>query len=95
MTGAASSAKRYLIIWGWLAGLMLAGVLLAESGLALAPALIVATVLVLALVKAVLVALYYMHLKSDRRLLALVLLAPFALLALVLVLLYSSTLVRL
>lgn len=95
MSGAVSSARVYLIVWGWLAGLMLLGVVLAESGLAWAPAVIVAAVLSLSLVKAVLVILYYMHLKTDRRLLALVLLAPFALVALVLGLLFSSTLVRL
>jgi len=95
MSGALSSARVYLIVWAWLAGLMLLGVVLAESGLALTPALVVAAVLSLSLVKAVLVILYYMHLKTDRRLLALVLLAPFVLVALVLGLLFSSTLVRL
>ncbi len=84
------SAKLYLIIWGWLAGLMLLGVFLSE--LPISKAAVVLIVLGLSSIKAVLVALYYMHLKSDRRVLAMVALSPLLLLVLVAVLLGSSTL---
>ena len=87
---AASSARIYLIIWGWLAGLMLLGVFLCESALPISRATIVMTVLALSTIKALLVALYYMHLNTDRRLLALVVLAPFALVLLVLGVIFSS-----
>ena len=88
-----ASAKTYLAIWGWLAGLMLLGVLLSE--LPISKATVVLLVLGLSSVKALLVVLYYMHLKFDRRLLALVLLAPVVLVLLAVGLLYSSTFVRL
>ncbi len=87
------TAKMYLKIWGWLAGLMLLGVLLSE--LPISKATVVLLVLGLSSVKAFLVVLYYMHLKFDRRLLALVLLAPVVLVLLAVGLLYSSTFVRL
>ena len=90
---AQATAKTYLKIWGWLAGLMLLGVLLSE--LPISKATVVLLVLGLSSVKALLVVLYYMHLKFDRRLLALVLLAPVVLVLLAVGLLYSSTFVRL
>ena len=90
---AASPARLYLIIWAWLAGLMLLGVLLSE--LPISKTTIVLLVLALSSIKAFLVALYYMHLKVDRRLLALVVLAPFLLVILALGVVFSSRLVRL
>ena len=87
-----ASAKTYLVIWGWLAGLMLLGVFL--SALPISKETVVLLVLALSSIKAGLVALYYMHLKFDRRLLALVILAPFLLLALALTVVFSHTLVR-
>jgi caa(3)-type oxidase subunit IV len=48
----------------------------------------------LSLIKAVLVVLHYMHLKTDRRVLAFVLIAPFILIALALCVVFSSRLVR-
>ena len=87
------SAKTYLAIWGWLAGLMLLGVALSE--LPISKTMIVVIVLGLSSIKAVLVALYYMHLKFDQRLLALVLLTPLALIGLALTVVFSSYLVRL
>jgi caa(3)-type oxidase subunit IV len=96
MTETTDSTRLYLIIWGWLAGLMLLGVLVSERPiLPLAKAGIVALVVVLSTVKAVLVAMYYMHLKMDRRALLFIIGAPFVLVTLVLGLLFSSTLVRL
>jgi cytochrome c oxidase subunit 4 len=86
----------YLVIWGWLAGLMLVGVLVSERPiLPLAKAGLVALVLALSTVKAALVAMYYMHLKMDRRLLLLVVFTPFVLIALALGVVFSSTLIRL
>ena len=94
MTSAASSLSNiYLIIWGWLAGLMLIGVFL--SALPIPKATIVLLVLALSSIKASLVALYYMHLKTDRRLLAFVLIAPFVIIALALGVVCSSTLIHL
>ena len=91
-----SSTKLYLAIWGWLAGLMLLGVLVSELPiLPVAKAWIVLTVVILSTIKASLVALYYMHLKMDQRLLAFVALAPFLLIALALSVVFSSHFVRL
>ena len=87
------SAKTYLLIWAWLAGLMLLGVLLSE--LPIPKSTVVLIVLALSTIKATLVALYYMHLKSDRRLLAFVLIAPFIIIALALGVVCSSALIRL
>lgn len=89
-------ARIYLIIGAWLAGLMLLGVGLSELPiLPLPKAGIVLIVLTLSAIKAGLVALYYMHLKIDRWLLALVALSPFVLIALALGVVFSSLLVRL
>ena len=88
-----SSVRTYLSIWGWLAGLMLLGVGL--SMLPISKATVVLIVLALSSVKAMLVVLYYMHLKFDRWLLALVALVPLVLISLALAVVYSSRLVRL
>ena len=90
---ARTSTTRYLAVWGWLAGLMLVGVLLSE--LPLPTGTIVLLVLALSSVKAGLVVLYYMHLKLDRRLLALVALFPLLLIALAVSVVFSSRLIRL
>lgn len=95
---ATSAHRGYLLIGIWLAGLMLLGVLLSElSGgwLPLPRWGVVTLVLVLATIKATLVALYFMHLRTDERLLAAVALAPFVLILLVLGVIFSSHLVRL
>ena len=91
-----ASTRLYLVIWAWLAGLMLLGVILSElSILPLPHSGVIAVVAGLSTVKAGLVALYYMHLKGDQRLLAFVALVPFLLIALVLSVIFSSTLIRL
>jgi len=95
---AAPTQRTYLLIGIWLAGLMLLGVLLSElsGGWLPLPRWGVATlVLVLSTIKAVLVALYFMHLKTDQRLLILVALFPFALILLALGVVFSSYLIRL
>ena len=90
-------APNYLLIGIWLAGLMLLGVLLSEltgGGLPLPKWAVVTIILGLSTIKAMLVALYYMHLKTDQRLLAVVALVPFALILLAHGVLFSSRLVR-
>ena len=89
----ASTVRTYLAIWGWLAGLMFIGVLLSE--LHIPKRTIVMTVLGLSSIKAMLVAMYYMHLKMDRRLLTVVLLAPVGLILLALGVILSSHFIRL
>ncbi|MBI3010042.1 MAG: cytochrome C oxidase subunit IV family protein [Candidatus Omnitrophica bacterium] len=92
-SAAVPSPKLYLIIWFWLAGLMLLGVLLSE--LPISKSAIVTIILLLSSIKAILVSLYYMHLKADHRLLAVVLLAPLLLIGLAVALVLSSRLIRL
>ena len=89
---------NYLVIGIWLAGLMLLGVLLSElSGHALPLPRwgVVSLILVLSTIKASLVALYYMHLQSDRRLLAFVAVAPLLLIVLALSVVFASRFVHL
>lgn len=90
---AASSAKTYLWVWVWLAGLMLLSVVLSE--LAIPKRTIIMLILALSTLKALLVALYYMHLKIDRRLLIFVALFPLMLVGLAVLLVLSSYLVKL
>ena len=87
------SSAKYLWIWAWLAGLMLLSVLLSE--LSLPKRTIVFGVLALSTIKAALVGLYYMHLKFDRRVLALVAMFPLVVIALAILLVLSSRLVTL
>ena len=94
----AVGSRKYLIIGMWLAGLMLLGVLLSELGGGILPIPrwgVAVLILALSTIKATLVALYYMHLQSDRRLLALVAAAPFLLILLALGVIFSSRLIRL
>ena len=94
----AISTRTYLLIGMWLAGLMLLGVLLSELSGGWLPIPrwgVVTLILVLSTIKATLVALYYMHLQSDRRILALVAVAPFLLILLALGVVFSSHFVRL
>ncbi len=93
MAHAASSAKTYLWVWVWLAGLMLLSVVLSE--LQIPKQTIILAILALSAVKALLVALYYMHLKIDHRLLVFVAIAPLIVVSLVVLLLLSSRLVHL
>ena len=97
MTGEHSaSTKTYLAIWGWLAVLMLVGVALSERHILPFPRWgIILTIVALSTIKAALVALYYMHLKLDRRVLTFIALTPLVLISLAVFLLYSSTLVHL
>jgi cytochrome c oxidase subunit 4 len=74
------SYASYLLIWVWLIALLIAGTLvsylpLSKTGIAL-------LILAIALAKAVLVALFYMHLKFERLALWAVALFPFFLIGL-------------
>ena len=89
-----ASPTTYLWIWGWLAGLMLLGVLLAEK-LTASKQVVVLAIMGLSTVKAVLVGAYYMHLKFDRRWLTYVALFPLLIIALAVLLVSSSRVVRL
>ncbi|MBI4323454.1 MAG: cytochrome C oxidase subunit IV family protein [Candidatus Omnitrophica bacterium] len=93
MSDSHAPASTYLWIWCWLAGLMLLGV--AFSALPLSKSTIALAILTLSTVKAALVVLYYMHLKSDRRVLALVAVFPLVVIALATLLVLSSRLVTL
>ncbi|MBI3083607.1 MAG: cytochrome C oxidase subunit IV family protein [Candidatus Omnitrophica bacterium] len=89
---------RYLLIGIWLAGLMLLGVVFSEVSGGFLPLPrwgVVTLILALSTIKATLVALYYMHLQSDRKLLVLVALAPVLLIVLACGVIFSSRLVRL
>ncbi len=91
-----NAAKSYIFIWFWLAALMLLGVFLSEANiLPFQRGVIVAIIVGLSTIKAVLVALYYMHLKLDRRILVFIALTPFVLISLALCVIYSSKLIRL
>ena len=74
---------NYVGIWVWLAALMLLSVL--ASHLPASAVLIIGIVLLLSLVKAMLVALYYMHLKFERRLLLMVIIPPLILAAILVI----------
>ena len=92
------ASPNYLLIGIWLAGLMLLGVLLSEVSGGVLPLPkwgVVTLILMLSTIKATLVALYYMHLQSDRRLLAFIALAPLLLITLALGVVFSSRLIRL
>lgn len=84
--------KLYILVWVWLMALLLAGVGIVRLGWS--KTAVVGVVLGLSTVKAVLVALHYMHLKTDRRLLAFVLLAPLILITLAAGVVFSSRLFR-
>ena len=87
------TTKRYVLIWVWLAGLMLLGVFL--SSLHIPHRTVVLAVLGLSTVKALLVAGYYMHLKFDARFLTLVAVVPIPLtILLVLILLLDKPFIR-
>ena len=88
-----ASSRVYLMIWGWLAALMLLSVLVSE--LALPKRTIVLGVLMLSTIKAMLVGLYYMHLRFDRRWLTFLALFPVLLIVLAVGVVSSSQLVRL
>ena len=91
-----ATTRTYMWIWVWLAGLMLVSVVLSESHLLpLSPAALVAIVLGLSTIKALLVALYYMHLKIDAGLLKFVAIFPLIVIGLAVFVVYSSRFVRL
>lgn len=91
----APSTRLYLAIWGWLAALMLLGVVLSERHiLPFSRGAVILTIVILSTIKAALVALYYMHLKADRRLLAFIAATPLVLIAFALGVVFSSKLIH-
>ena len=70
----AITQRQYVVIWVWLAALMLLGVLL--SSLHLPHRTVVLAVLGLSTIKAGMVAAYYMHLKFDAKFLTVVAAIP-------------------
>ena len=90
------SAAKYLWIWVWLACLMLLGVALSEFPILPLPAqTIMLIVLGLSTVKALLVALYYMHLKFDGPVVVIMAVFPLVIILLAVLLVWSAQLVRL
>jgi cytochrome c oxidase subunit 4 len=70
----AHAEPNYMAIWGWLAALTVIELIVAY--LPLTKFAIVAMLVVLAFTKAALVALYFMHLKFERRTLMLIAVTP-------------------
>ena len=68
---------NYLGVWVWLAALMLLSVF--ASYLPAPAVLVLGVILTLSLIKAILVAVYYMHLKFEPRILLLVVICPLVL----------------
>lgn len=82
---------NYVLIWYWLIGLALVSVLL--SALPIPQAATLFLIFIAACVKAVLVALYFMHLRFERLMIIALLLAPILLfIALLLVVFFDITL---
>ena len=76
---------NYVLVWYWLLGLALASVLV--SALPLSHTFTVVLVFAAATVKAVLIVLYYMHLRSERWLIYALVLVPLALFGILLLVL--------
>lgn len=96
MTQIHASPATYLWIWVWLAGLMLLSVFLSEAPvLSMTRGVLIGLVLLLSTIKALLVAMYYMHLRFDRPWLLIIVVFPLFLIALAVLVVYSSTFVRL
>ena len=91
MTGA-STHPNYVLVWYWLFGLALASVLV--STLPLSHTFTVVLVFAAATVKALLVALYYMHLRFERRLVYALALVPLALFGILLLVLFPEVAYR-
>ncbi|MBI4313904.1 MAG: cytochrome C oxidase subunit IV family protein [Candidatus Omnitrophica bacterium] len=86
--------KNYIVVWAGLTGLMLLGVAL--SYLPISHGTVVAGVLALSAVKAVIVGMYFMHLKFDSKVLTAIAVAPLplAIVLMVLILLDKPFLLR-
>ena len=84
----ASAHPNYLTVWFWLVGLAVASVLV--SALPLPHRLIIGLIFVAATVKALLVALYYMHLKFEQLLISALVLIPLVLFGILLLVLFPD-----
>jgi cytochrome c oxidase subunit 4 len=86
--GVAHHHPNYIAVWYWLIGLALGSVLV--STLPLPHTWITVIIFAVALVKAVLVALYFMHLKFERRLIYCLVFSPLLLFAILLLVLFPD-----
>lgn len=84
----ARTHPNYVLVWYWLLGLALASVLV--SALPLSHTFTVVLVFAAATVKALLVALYYMHLRFERGLMYALVLVPLALFGILLLVLFPE-----
>lgn len=89
----AHDEPNYMAIFWWLLGLTIAELAVAYMGLP--KPLMIAGLVSLAIAKAVLVAMYFMHLKFERRTLGLIALTPPLLLVMFLLITYPDTAWRL
>ena len=89
----AHETPNYMLIFYWLFGLTVAEVGLVYTGIP--KALLVALLVALAVAKAALVAMYFMHLKFEKRTLGLIALTPPVLLVMFLVITYRDAAWRL
>jgi cytochrome c oxidase subunit 4 len=79
---------NYVAVWYWLVGLAIFSVLV--SSLPLPQTLAMVVIFVAAVVKAALVALYYMHLRSERLLLYALVVVPLVFFAILLLVLFPD-----
>jgi len=82
--------RKYLLIWSWLIALLLAGTFI--SYLPISKTNIVLLILLVSLVKAALVTLFYMHLRFERIPLWVVAFFPFFLIGLAVLLVFTGIL---
>lgn len=88
MLGSEQTHPNYLAIWYWLVGLALVSVLV--SALPLPHGLILVMIFAAAVVKALLVALYYMHLRFEQLLITSLVLVPLAFFLILLLVLFPD-----
>jgi cytochrome c oxidase subunit 4 len=77
---------NYVVIWYWLVGLAIVSVLLGS----LPPPINIILLFMAATAKAVLVALYYMHLRFERLLISVLMLVPLVLFGILLLVLFPD-----
>jgi caa(3)-type oxidase subunit IV len=84
----AKAQHNYITVWYWLIGLLLASVLV--TYLPLVKSLMIFLVFLMAVVKALLVALNYMHLKSEQLLIYTLVIGPLVLFCVLLIVLFDD-----
>ncbi len=90
-TSHSPSYSSYIAVWGWLIALLMGGTFL--SFLPFSKTNIILAILLIALVKAILVTLFFMHMKQERLFpLWVILLSPFLLIGLAVSLIFVGNL---